>query len=56
MSQLSLLTTTADKFFGRRGFRALERFSVPSPVAESWEFRVGCFQTALVVRDELEEA
>jgi amino-acid N-acetyltransferase len=54
-SQLFLLTTTAGDFFERRGFHLVERASVPSAIAQSWEFRVGCPQTALVMRLGLEE-
>lgn len=54
LSQLFLLTTTAPGFFEQRGFRVIERSAVPAPVAESWEFRVGCPQTAVAMRFELE--
>lgn len=55
LSQLFLLTTTAGDFFERRGFSSVPRSAVPASVAESWEFRVGCPQTALVMRHELDE-
>ena len=54
--QLFLLTTTAPSFFERLGFHVVERSAVPIPVAESWEFRVGCPQTAVAMRFELMEA
>lgn len=50
LSQLFLLTTTAARFFDRRGFHAVPRASVPPPVADSWEFRVGCPESALAMR------
>ncbi len=53
LSQLFLLTTTAPAFFERLGFKAVERSAVPAAVADSWEFRVGCPQTAVVMRFEL---
>lgn len=56
LSHLFLLTTTAPQFFLRRGFSVVERSAVPAQVAESWEFRVGCPQTAVAMRFELKEA
>ena len=50
LRELFLLTTTAAGFFERRGFEAVPRSSVPPEIAESWEFRVGCPQTALPMR------
>lgn len=56
LTQLFLLTTTAPSFFERRGFNRVERSVVPAQVAESWEFRVGCPQTAVAMRFDLKEA
>jgi amino-acid N-acetyltransferase len=56
LSHLFLLTTTATGFFERRGFHRVERAAVPVQVAESWEFRVGCPETAVAMRFELKEA
>lgn len=50
LRELYLLTTTAPLFFERLGFRAIARGSVPEPVAGSWEFRVGCPQSARAMR------
>jgi amino-acid N-acetyltransferase len=50
LRELFLLTTTAPRFFERRGFEAVPRSSVPAAIAASWEFRVGCPQTALPMR------
>lgn len=55
LSQLFLLTTTAPAFFQRRGFHRVERAAFPEPVAQSWEFRVGCPQTAVAMQFELKE-
>jgi amino-acid N-acetyltransferase len=45
-----LLTTTADKWFPRFGFARVERAGVPGPVAETWEFKTGCAQTAVAMK------
>lgn len=50
LRELFLLTTTASQFFEQRGFQVVERSLVPTEIAESWEFRVGCPQTALPMR------
>jgi amino-acid N-acetyltransferase len=55
LRELFLLTTTAERFFERRGFEAVPRNSVPAEIADSWEFRVGCPQTALPMRLALKE-
>jgi amino-acid N-acetyltransferase len=56
LSRLFLLTTTAPAFFERLGFKVMERSAVPAAIAESWEFRVGCPQTAVAMRFELKES
>ena len=56
LSHLFLLTTTAARFFERCGYHAVQRSAVPLPIAESWEFRVGCPQTAVAMRFDLREA
>ena len=55
LCELYLLTTTAPEFFERLGFAPLPRASVPSAIAESWEFRVGCPQSARTMRRALGE-
>ena len=45
-----LLTTTADKFFGRFGFERIDRAEVPASVQDSVEFRFACPSTAIVMR------
>ena len=56
LRELYLLTTTAARFFERRGFASVARSSVPAAIADSWEFRVGCPKTALAMRLALKEA
>ena len=50
LRELFLLTTAAAPFFERRGFVLVVRSSVPEQVAGSWEFRVGCPESALTLR------
>ena len=45
-----LLTTTADQWFPRFGFTRVDRADVPMAVAETWEFKTGCAQTAIAMR------
>jgi len=54
--ELFLLTTTASGFFEQLGFVVVARNAVPTAIAESWEFRVGCPQTALPMRLALGES
>lgn len=44
-----LLTTTAGDWFLRFGFTRVERKSVPKGIAETWEFRTGCADTAIAM-------
>lgn len=53
LRELFLLTTTAPRFFERLGFEPVLRSSVPPEIAESWEFRIGCPQTAIAQRRAL---
>ncbi|HET7545247.1 MAG TPA: arsenic resistance N-acetyltransferase ArsN2 [Polyangiaceae bacterium] len=55
LRELYLLTTTAPAFFARLGFRSLPRRAVPPAIAGSWEFRVGCPETALIMRLPLQQ-
>lgn len=50
LRELFLLTTTAPVFFERLGFLPIARSDVPAGIAGSWEFRVGCPQTAQPMR------
>jgi amino-acid N-acetyltransferase len=53
LETLFLLTTTARVFFARLGFEDTARDTVPDAIAGSWEFRVACPQTAVVMRKRL---
>lgn len=44
-----LLTTTADNWFPRFGFKVVDRGSVPEPIAATWEFKTGCCETAVAM-------
>ena len=48
-----LLTTTAEHFFPKFGFRCITRDDVPPTVQASVEFRSACPSTAIVMRKEL---
>jgi N-acetylglutamate synthase-like GNAT family acetyltransferase len=48
-----LLTTTAEDYFPRHGFRRIERDAVPEGVASSAEFRELCPASAVVMTLEL---
>ncbi|MGK7311835.1 MAG: arsenic resistance N-acetyltransferase ArsN2 [Candidatus Longimicrobiales bacterium M2_2A_002] len=58
LRRLHLLTTTADDYFPRHGFRRIDRAEVPAAVQKSVEFRDACPAAAVaMVRNlELEEA
>jgi len=47
ITQLVLLTETAESFFGRLGYAAIDRDHAPSAVASSAEFRTLCPATAV---------
>jgi amino-acid N-acetyltransferase len=48
-----LLTTTAEQYFPRYGFRAISRSDVPEDVQQSVEFRDACPASALVMMKDL---
>lgn len=48
-----LLTTTAEKYAEKRGFRRIERSEVKGPVTGSEEFRSACPVTAVVMKMDL---
>lgn len=50
-----LLTTTAESYFPRHGFRRTDRASVPAGVRESVEFTTACPSSAAVMVLSLEE-
>jgi amino-acid N-acetyltransferase len=45
-----LLTTTADQWFPRFGYRAVQRADVPTAVQATEEFRALCPASAVVMR------
>jgi amino-acid N-acetyltransferase len=49
LAPLYLLTTTADGYFNTRGFRQIERATVPPAIQESREFSSLCPQSAIVM-------
>jgi L-amino acid N-acyltransferase YncA len=50
LESLVLLTTTADRYFPRFGFRVIERAAAPAAVRESVEFREACPASAAVMQ------
>lgn len=54
LKALYLLTTTAQRYFERYGFHACAREEAPAEIRDSWEFRVGCPETAVLMRRGLE--
>jgi amino-acid N-acetyltransferase len=44
-----LLTTDADRYFARLGFEAHPRDEAPEGIRESWEFKIGCPSTAVLM-------
>jgi len=53
LSALYLLTTTAQGYFDRYGFHAEPRDEAPPEIRESWEFRTGCSETAVLMKRAL---
>ena len=49
-----LLTTTAERYFARKGFEKVERGAVPAALAASAEFRTLCPATAVCMRRRLD--
>jgi amino-acid N-acetyltransferase len=54
VSEIYLLTTTAENYFPRFGFRRTTRDAVPSAVKQSAEFRGACPDSAVVMTRRLE--
>ena len=50
ISAVYLLTTTAERFFPRFGFQAIDRADVPPGVQTSVEFTHACPSTAIIMR------
>ena len=53
IDELYLLTTTAEKYFPRFGFKATSRAAVPEELKASAEFRGACPDTAVVMKRRL---
>lgn len=53
MTQLILLTQTAEEFFARRGFSRIERSSAPRDLQASEEFRSLCPSSAICMAKSL---
>ena len=47
VQRLVLLTTTAERYFGRKGFAVVDRASISGPVTTSAEFQGACPDTAV---------
>ena len=47
--ELGLLTTTAEGFFSREGFRKQEASNIPAYIASSKEYRIFCPSTAVIM-------
>ena len=54
IDELYLLTETAETWFARRGYSAIERDDVPEPVRGSIEFTTACSTTAVAMWRALE--
>jgi amino-acid N-acetyltransferase len=52
-TSLILLTETAEPWFGRLGYAAIDRSSVPAEVARSVEFETACSTSAIAMRRTL---
>ena len=50
VAELYLLTTTAEEYFGKRGFEKVNRVEVPTQLLRSREFQDACPTTATCMR------
>jgi amino-acid N-acetyltransferase len=53
LKALYLLTATAARYFERYGFHETARHEAPATIRESWEFRTGCPETAVLMKRSL---
>ena len=53
ISEIYLLTETAEKFFNKQGFIRVSRESVPSQIKQSYEFSTLCPSTAVCMYKKL---
>jgi N-acetylglutamate synthase-like GNAT family acetyltransferase len=56
ISEIYLLTTTAEDYFPRFGFKRTTRDAVPSAVKQSAEFKGACPDSAIVMARQLDAA
>jgi amino-acid N-acetyltransferase len=54
VSEIYLLTETADKYFGKKGYQVITRSEVPPEVQTSSEFSHVCPATAIVMKKKFE--
>ena len=54
LKALYLLTATAPRYFERYGFHECVRAEAPDAIRESWEFRTGCPDTAVLMKRSLD--
>lgn len=52
LKQLFLLTTTADKYFAKKGYQQINRNDVPEPIKKSSEFSSICPSSAIVMKKD----
>ena len=55
INKIVLLTTTAEKYFARKGFRRIDRSAVDGPVTRSIEFTSACPSSAICMELILDE-
>ena len=53
LKQLILLTTTADKYFNKKGYQRIHRNDVPEPIKKSFEFSSVCPSSAIIMKKDL---
>jgi amino-acid N-acetyltransferase len=53
LGMIYLLTTTARAFFSRLGYQDCARDAAPESVRESWEYRAGCPDSAVLMKKAL---
>lgn len=49
LSHLYLLTETAESFFNQLGYRRIDRVLAPEALKDSWEFKSGCPDSAVMM-------
>lgn len=52
-TEVVLLTTTAEKYFEKKGFRRVQRSEITGPVTSSVEFQRACPETAIAMKMDL---